>query len=167
MGRNVETASIRDEWLEIVILLIAIGICGYLSYIQRDSPFNPETWRRALKDSSPPKEFCAPYKKVPVEARAAPQPPPTEAFLPDFTATPEIVRQLSCGLVNNPDSAGYKPDMPEAPTASDVLDLQGVGKEGIDPPPYIHVKVSGGIVEVTLLSDLGLVHNGDQICVVE
>jgi len=69
-----------------------------------------------------------------------------------------------CEVVNNPDAPSFDPSLPPAPTASDVLALPDIGKQGVDGPPYLKVDHDGSISGFASLDDLDTVFNGDHIC---
>lgn len=84
----------------------------------------------------------------------------TAAPLDTATSTPDISLIWNCGFVNNPNNLdGYNSNLPDAPTASHVLALPGIGKSGVDNPPYL---LNGRLV--SQLSDLSLVRNEDEVC---
>ena len=70
-----------------------------------------------------------------------------------------------CGMVNNPDNLSFEPAWPEAPTASHVLVLPGVGEAGYDNPPYLLIHWDGSSEEIPNLEGLNLVFNGEIVCV--
>lgn len=102
-----------------------------------------------------PAEFVATPTVVLIDTTAL----PTLALT--GTPPPEIDLSLwDCGIVNNPDqSFRYNANFPFAPTASHVLALPGIGRPGVDDPPYL---LNGKLVEA--LSDLNHVVNGYQVC---
>jgi len=94
----------------------------------------------------------------PYHATATMAPTPTqESYLVDPPG-------WDCGIVNNPDTDGYKPNLQDAPTASHVLALPGVGETGVDDPPYLLIRKDSPPVKALSQAELHLVINGDKIC---
>lgn len=152
----------RDSLGWVVVSLLADGVAAFLTVsvlIRIQSYLDGQHRQRLMQPTSIPT-----LPSFTPEATSN----PTSQFVtatPLDTATPtlDLSPIWDCGFVNNPNNLdGYNSNLPDAPTASHVLALPGIGKSGVDNPPYL---LNGRLV--SQLSDLSLVRNEDEICALQ
>ena len=141
--------------------VIAVPTCIWLAYLNyREEVLLPKRAEENLT-LTPRATEAAQIDEAQYQTQIASSSTPLPTSFRKFVNPPG----WKCGIVNNPDNIGFDAAIPEAPTASHVLVLPGVGEPGYDNPPYLLVHWNGSSEEIPNLEGLNLVFNGELVCV--